>query len=85
MIQFGNRYRSSHDIVAESLREAEAKFRSYEYQAALETAATAIEKGRPRQFTKNRGEHRRSPFLKTRHGGFFFFYRLGGKLNHSRE
>lgn len=44
VIQFGNRYRSSHDMVAESLREAEAKFRSYEYQAALETAATAIEK-----------------------------------------
>lgn len=52
VIQFGNRYRSSHEIVAESLREAEAKFRSYEYQAALETAATAIEKVDPGSLSK---------------------------------
>ncbi|MFE4141984.1 septation ring formation regulator EzrA [Peribacillus sp. YIM B13472] len=52
VIQFGNRYRSSHDMVAESLREAEAKFRSYEYQAALETAATAIEKVDPGSLQK---------------------------------
>ncbi|MEY8191498.1 septation ring formation regulator EzrA [Peribacillus simplex] len=52
VIQFGNRYRSSHDMVAESLREAEAKFRSYEYQAALETAATAIEKVDPGSLRK---------------------------------
>ncbi|MFJ7850655.1 septation ring formation regulator EzrA [Peribacillus sp. NPDC097206] len=52
VIQFGNRYRSSHETVAESLRQAEAKFRSYEYQAALETAATAIEKVDPGSLRK---------------------------------
>ena len=52
VIQFGNRYRSSHDTVADSLREAEAKFRSYEYQAALETAAAAIEKVDPGSLRK---------------------------------
>ena len=52
VIQFGNRYRSSHEDVAESLREAEAKFHSYEYQAALETAAAAIEKVDPGSLKK---------------------------------
>ena len=52
VIQFGNRYRSSHESVAESLREAEEKFRSYEYHAALETAATAIEEVDPGSLRK---------------------------------
>ena len=53
VIQFGNRYRSSHETVAESLRQAEAKFRSYEYQAALETAATAIERSTQAAYGKS--------------------------------
>lgn len=47
VIQYGNRYRSSNTFVAESLKEAEEKFHHYEYQEALEIAASAIEKVDP--------------------------------------
>ena len=52
VIQYGNRYRSSHVFVADSLKEAEEKFRHFEYQDALETAASAIEKVDPGSMKK---------------------------------
>ncbi|MCA1319886.1 septation ring formation regulator EzrA [Bacillus tianshenii] len=47
IIQYGNRYRSKHAFVHESLIEAEQLFRNYEYKNALEEAATALEKVEP--------------------------------------
>ncbi|RDI44289.1 septation ring formation regulator EzrA [Falsibacillus pallidus] len=47
VIQYGNRYRSKYSSVAEHLRTAEAAFRSFEYRAALEQAATAVEEVEP--------------------------------------
>ena len=47
IIQYGNRYRSKHAFVHESLIEAEQLFRNYEYKSALEEAATALEKVEP--------------------------------------
>ncbi|AZV44730.1 septation ring formation regulator EzrA [Peribacillus asahii] len=47
VIQYGNRYRSSNAFMAESLKEAEKRFHNFDYQAALETAAAAIEKVEP--------------------------------------
>lgn len=47
VIQYGNRYRSRNEVLAAALREAEAKFRLYEYEEALETAAAALEKVEP--------------------------------------
>lgn len=43
VIQYGNRYRSSNAIVASKLIEAEEAFRRYDYDNALEEAATAVE------------------------------------------
>ncbi|OLS41410.1 septation ring formation regulator EzrA [Bacillus sp. MRMR6] len=42
-IQYGNRYRSQYPSVAKGLKDAETAFRQYEYQEALEQAATSIE------------------------------------------
>ncbi|SES07089.1 septation ring formation regulator [Gracilibacillus ureilyticus] len=42
-IQYGNRYRRNHPVLAAQLREAEALFRNYKYEAALEMAVRAIE------------------------------------------
>ncbi len=47
IIQYGNRYRSKHPSVHESLVEAEQLFRNYEYKNALEEAATSLEKVEP--------------------------------------
>ncbi|USK59100.1 septation ring formation regulator EzrA [Peribacillus asahii] len=47
VIQYGNRFRSSNAFMADSLKEAEKRFHSFDYQAALETAAAAIEKVEP--------------------------------------
>ncbi|PWA11149.1 septation ring formation regulator EzrA [Pueribacillus theae] len=44
LIQYGNRYRSQYDAVAKALNEAEAAFRHFNYEAALEIAAREIEK-----------------------------------------
>lgn len=42
-IQYGNRYRSQYPPVAKGLNDAEHAFRHFEYQEALEQAATALE------------------------------------------
>jgi len=47
VIQYGNRYRSSYPTVQKALVDAEMAFRSYDYQAALEVAATSIEEVEP--------------------------------------
>lgn len=47
LIQYGNRYRSSHLFIKEELRRAEEYFRSYNYQESVEIAAAAIEKVEP--------------------------------------
>lgn len=43
VIQYGNRYRSTHHSIAQSLEEAEEAFRHYEYKEALKQASAAIE------------------------------------------
>lgn len=43
VIQYGNRYRSQFPSVSNALMEAEKAFRSYDYQKALEQAATSIQ------------------------------------------
>ncbi|WP_419881937.1 septation ring formation regulator EzrA [Peribacillus sp. B-H-3] len=52
VIQYGNRYRSRYSSVADALKEAEEKFRTYEYEAALEIAASSIEKVEPGSLKK---------------------------------
>lgn len=47
VIQYGNRYRSRYPSVDQGLKDAERSFRGYNYQAALEQAATAIEEIEP--------------------------------------
>jgi septation ring formation regulator len=47
VIQYGNRYKSKHSMIAQELILAEVEFRSYHYQEALEQAAAAIEKVEP--------------------------------------
>lgn len=47
VIQYGNRYRSSYPSVQKALADAEIAFRSYDYQGALEVAATSIEEVEP--------------------------------------
>jgi septation ring formation regulator len=52
LIQYGNRYRSKYPAVADGLKDAEEKFRNYEYEVALETAASVIEKVDPGSLKK---------------------------------
>ncbi|MGM0804792.1 MAG: septation ring formation regulator EzrA [Bacillota bacterium] len=47
LIQYGNRFRSSYQSVSVRLIEAEIAFRNYQYEEALEIAASAIESVRP--------------------------------------
>lgn len=47
LIQYGNRFRSSYQSVSVRLIEAEIAFRNYQYEDALEIAASAIESVRP--------------------------------------
>ncbi|HLQ74250.1 MAG TPA: septation ring formation regulator EzrA [Bacillota bacterium] len=47
VIQYSNRYRSQNEALAEQLEESERLFRAYEYELALEQAATAIEAVEP--------------------------------------
>lgn len=47
VIQYGNRYKSKNSTVAQGLYEAEMAFREFDYKAALEQAATTIEKVEP--------------------------------------
>ena len=47
VIQYGNRYRSTHHSIAQSLEEAEEAFRHYEYKEALKQASAAIEQVDP--------------------------------------
>ncbi|RLQ97925.1 septation ring formation regulator EzrA [Falsibacillus albus] len=52
VIQYGNRFRSRYSFAEERLRTAEDAFRSYEYRAALEQAATTIEEIEPGSLKK---------------------------------
>ncbi len=52
VIQYGNRYRSSHAVVAEGLQAAEELFRQFKYREALEKAASAIEQVEPGSMKK---------------------------------
>lgn len=47
VIQYGNRYRARNPRLAEGLQRAEEYFRSYDYQTALEEAASAVEEVEP--------------------------------------
>ncbi|MFS0780547.1 septation ring formation regulator EzrA [Bacillus sp. 1P06AnD] len=47
VIQYANRYRSKYPSIGSALKEAEAKFRQFEYGEALEEAAAALEKVEP--------------------------------------
>lgn len=47
VIQYANRYRSQVPELAERLKESERLFRAYEYELALENAATALEEIEP--------------------------------------
>jgi septation ring formation regulator len=47
VIQYGNRYKSRYPSVANGLKKAEQEFRGFNYQEALEQAATAIEEIEP--------------------------------------
>jgi septation ring formation regulator len=47
VIQYGNRYKSRYPSVANGLKMAEQEFRGFNYQEALEQAATAIEEIEP--------------------------------------
>ncbi|MEK5390449.1 septation ring formation regulator EzrA [Margalitia sp. FSL K6-0131] len=47
VIQYGNRYRARYPKVAIGLQHAEEAFRSFDYRAALEEAATAVEEVEP--------------------------------------
>ncbi|WP_034744804.1 septation ring formation regulator EzrA [Halalkalibacter wakoensis] len=47
VIQYGNRFRSRSQEVANGLLEAELRFRQYEYEEALECALQAVEKYEP--------------------------------------
>jgi septation ring formation regulator len=47
VIQYGNRYKSRYSSVANRLKDAELEFRSFNYQEALEQAASAIEEVEP--------------------------------------
>ncbi|MBE3569239.1 MAG: septation ring formation regulator EzrA [Bacillales bacterium] len=52
VIQYGNRYRSQYPSVREKLIEAEKAFRNYEFNEALEQAASAVEKVDPQFLEK---------------------------------
>ncbi|MGN8645811.1 septation ring formation regulator EzrA [Gracilibacillus sp. HCP3S3_G5_1] len=51
-IQYGNRYRSSHPLLAAHLSEAEKLFRDHKYENALETAVKALEEVDPNAMAK---------------------------------
>ncbi|PAQ16575.1 septation ring formation regulator EzrA [Bacillaceae bacterium SAOS 7] len=52
IIQYGNRYKRSHPAISSQLNQAELAFRNYDYRAALEEAATAIDKVDPKGLKK---------------------------------
>lgn len=47
VIQYGNRYRSRYASIEDALNEAEISFRNFDYQTALEQAATSVEEVEP--------------------------------------
>lgn len=52
VIQYGNRYRSQYPSISKALLEAENAFRNFDYQKALEQAATSIESVDPSALKK---------------------------------
>ncbi|SFG52237.1 septation ring formation regulator [Halobacillus alkaliphilus] len=52
VIQYANRYRSKYPILAARLLEAENKFRSYQYESALELASEALKEVDPDAFSR---------------------------------
>ncbi|MBA2173321.1 septation ring formation regulator EzrA [Halobacillus locisalis] len=52
VIQYANRYRSQHPLLAAKLLEAEAEFRSYRYDSALKLAGNALNEVDPKAFSR---------------------------------
>lgn len=52
LLQYANRYKTSHPDIDLAVTEAKAKYRNYQYQEAADTIATALEKVEPGSYQK---------------------------------